>query len=55
MEEFIKALEIFLQSSKANRDEYTDKATAMKKVVKSARELKSNLERLEAVNQRYEK
>lgn len=54
MKEFIEALDTFLQSSKAKRDEHSEKATAMKKVVKSARDLKCNLERLEAVNSKYE-
>lgn len=53
MDEFIKALEVFLQSSKYRRDEHTEKSAALKKVVKSARDLKNNIERLDAVNQKY--
>ena len=48
-----KELENIISSSTGSRAEFNEKSEAIRRVLKSARELKGNLERLEKVNEKW--
>lgn len=52
---FEDMLEAFLKESRENRDYHNQTAAIMKKVVKSASDLKNGLEKINEINHQYNK